>query len=145
MKFVIGVDPGRSKVGLALLTASGELLERRIVTRAEASEAIRKLARTKEAIIALGDGTEAEALATELRNGDRLPGDCMVVMVDESDSTTEGRRLFLTENRGGLLTRLLPIGLRVPGRPWDDYVAEVIARRCLASIKHDRTLKDKPE
>lgn len=145
MKFVIGVDPGRSKVGLALLTAEGELLERRIVPRAEAPEAIERLARAEGASIALGDGTEAEDLAAELRSGGILPEGCRIIMVDESNSTTEGRRLFLIDNRGGLLTRLVPIGLRVPGRPWDDYVAEVIARRCLTSIKHDGPMKDKPE
>lgn len=144
MKFVIGVDPGRSKVGLALLTSEGELLERRIVPRTEASEAIERLARAEGAVIALGDGTEAENLASELRSGGMLPEGFRMIMVDESDSTTEGRRLFLMDNRGGFLSRLIPIGLRVPGKPWDDYVAEVIARRCLASIKHEGSMKDKP-
>ena len=145
MKFVIGIDPGRNKVGLALLTAEGRLMERRIVTRNEASEAVANLARMEEAAIAMGDGTEARSLTEELMQGGKLPGGCQIMMVDESDSTTEGRRLFLMDNRGCLLSRLIPIGLRAPGRPWDDYVAEVIARRYLEALKHEGSMKDNLE
>ncbi len=146
MKFVIGIDPGRSKVGLALLTAEGELLERSIVPRREASEAIERLARMEGAhIIALGDGTESVSLADELRGSGKLPEGLQIVMVDEADSTTEGRRLYLMENRGCILSRIIPIGLRVPERPWDDYVAEVIARRYVDGIKQKGSMKDNAE
>ena len=145
MKFVIGIDPGRSKVGLALLTAEGRLVERRIVARNEASEAVANLARRDEAAIAMGDGTEAKSLVEELMHCGKLPSGCQIMMVDESDSTTEGRRLFLMDNRDCLLSRLIPIGLRSPGRPWDDYVAEVIARRYLEALKHGGSMKDKLE
>ena len=145
MKFVIGIDPGRSKVGLALLTVEGRLMERRIVARKEASEAVAKLAWIEEAAIAMGDGTEARGLTEELMHGGKLPGGCQITMVDESDSTTEGRRLFLMDNRGCLLSRMIPIGLRVPGRPWDDYVAEVIARRYLKALKPSGSMKDNPK
>lgn len=134
MRFVIGIDPGRSKIGIAVITSDGELLQRNIVTRYDAVREVTRMPFLGQSVIALGDGTEARAIADELRDTGEIPQGCRIAMVDEKDSTTEGRMLFLASNRGNWLTRLIPLGLRVPGRPWDDYVAEVIARRGLKQI-----------
>lgn len=53
-----------------------------------------------------------------------------VTTIDEDRSSIEGRYRYLQENTKGL-ARLLPIGLRVPERPFDDYVAEILAERFL--------------
>ena len=49
-----------------------------------------------------------------------------VAAIDEDRSSIEGRYRYLKENSKGLV-RLLPIGLRVPEQPFDDYVAEILA------------------
>lgn len=48
--------------------------------------------------------------------------------IDEHNSSREGRNRFLKDHTSGL-ARLIPIGLRVPDRPFDDYVAVVLAER----------------
>jgi len=131
MRFVIGVGPGSSKVGLALLDGNGKLIERLIIPRSEAACKIACLAAEKHATIALGNGTTAKQLIQEIKAA--LPdGDSVdIAMVDEMNSTLEGRTNYLTENKPRGLAALIPMGLRIPKRHWDDYVAEVIARRYL--------------
>jgi hypothetical protein len=53
-----------------------------------------------------------------------------VETVDENGSSIEGRYRYLRENTRGWL-RLLPIGLRTPNKPFDDYVAVILAERFL--------------
>ncbi|HQJ23900.1 MAG TPA: resolvase [Bacillota bacterium] len=131
MRFVIGVDPGSSKVGLALLDGEGRLIKRRIVARSEAASEIACLAANKHATIALGNGTTAKQLVSEIRAALKDGGSVDIVMVDEMNSTLEGRTNYLTDNKPKGLAALIPMGLRSPKRHWDDYVAEVIARRYL--------------
>ncbi|HOA15781.1 MAG TPA: hypothetical protein PLT03_02750 [Bacillota bacterium] len=134
MDFVIGVDPGLSKVGLALLEEGGRLVKRCIVPRSSAAEEIAALSAGRTVEIALGDGTKTREVEAEIISAMGARDGFRIVRVDERNSTVEGRRLFLLDNRKPWWARLIPIGLRTPDRPWDDYVAEVIARRYL-SIK----------
>jgi RNase H-fold protein (predicted Holliday junction resolvase) len=135
MRFVIGVDPGRNKVGLALLDVEGNLIERRLLPRSIAASEIAELTSNRTAVIALGNGTTAGKMALEIKEALRSDCDGQIVMIDEKNSTVEGKRNYLKANRPNGLARLLPLGLRTPERPWDDYVAEVIARRYLKSLE----------
>ena len=76
-----------------------------------------------------GDRTASHEVVESLRDITRLP----IVTVDEHRSSMEGRELYLRENPGRGLCRWLPIGLRVPDRPYDDYVAQVLASRYFRS------------
>jgi hypothetical protein len=51
-------------------------------------------------------------------------------MVNEDRSSLEGRYRYLKENSRGL-SRILPVGLRIPREPYDDYVAVILAERFL--------------
>lgn len=133
MDFVIGVDPGLSKVGLALLEESGRLVERCIVPRSHAGIEVARMASGKKAVIALGDGTKTKEVEEEILSTLAGAEGFRIIRVDESNTTVEGRRLYLLDNRKGWWSWLIPIGLRIPDRAWDDYVAEVIARRYINS------------
>lgn len=142
MRFVIGVDPGKNKVGVALLDADGRLIERRLLSRFTAAKQIAELASGRELVIALGDGTTAGRMAAEIQEALGSDIDDIIVMVDEDNSTVEGRRNYLLANRPRGLARLLPLGMRSPERPWDDYVAEVIGRRYLDSRSGSADIKE---
>ncbi len=142
MRFVIGVDPGKNKVGVALLDADGRLIERRLLSRFTAAKQIAELASGRESVIALGDGTTAGRMAAEIQEALGSDIDDIIVMVDEDNSTVEGRRNYLLANRPRGLARLLPLGMRSPERPWDDYVAEVIGRRYLDSRSGSADIKE---
>ncbi len=121
---VLAVDPGRDKCGLAVVTFE-RVLHKSIVDRDCAARAISELAAGYGAgKIVLGDGTGSTALARELE-----AADCSypIEFVDEKYSSQRARSRFLSENPPRGLYRLIPRGLRAPDRPYDDYVAVILA------------------
>jgi RNase H-fold protein (predicted Holliday junction resolvase) len=125
---VVGVDPGRSKAGYAIVEASGEVLAAGIepVERLEAR--LRELMTVYRATaIALGRGTNARPIKSALeRLG--LP----IHLVDEYETSRAARVLYFAHHPPRGWRRLIPLGLQVPDRPVDDYAAILIARRFLA-------------
>jgi RNase H-fold protein (predicted Holliday junction resolvase) len=117
---VLAVDPGKDKVGLAVVSSARGLLMRAIEQRKTFADVD---------TIVVGDRTASHEVVESLRDITRLP----IVTVDEHRSSMEGRELYLRENPGRGLCRWLPIGLRVPDRPYDDYVAQVLASRYFRS------------
>ncbi len=125
---VIGVDPGRSKAGYALLDPSGavvtagiELLDR-LPARLNAI-----VAEHRVAAIALGCGTNAGPVKAALA-GLGVP----IHLTDEYETSRQARSLYFAEHPPRGWRRLIPLGLQVPSRPIDDYAAVLIGRRFLA-------------
>lgn len=77
------------------------------------------------AMILVGDRTHSKYIRERL-----IPFKLPIIAVNEDKSTMEGRYRYLKENTRGL-ARLIPVGLRTPKRPFDDYVAVVLAERYL--------------
>lgn len=73
----------------------------------------------------VGDRTNSKIIGDILK-----PFGLPIEMVDENNSSFEGRRRYLRDHSKGLL-RLIPIGLRIPGEAYDDYVAVILAERFL--------------
>ena len=125
---VIGIDPGRSKAGYALLEDSGVV----VVAGIESIERLR--ARLVELLeqrpvhaIALGGGTNARPLKAAL-DGLGPP----IYLVDEHETSRQARSLYFADHPPRGWRRLVPLGLQLPSRPIDDYAAILIARRFLA-------------
>jgi hypothetical protein len=78
-------------------------------------------------VIVIGNRTRSKAIRAALASVS-LP--LPVELVEENNSSIEGRYRYLRENTTGLAW-LLPIGLRIPARPFDDYVAVILAERYL--------------
>ncbi len=135
---VIAVDPGREKCGIAVVKADGAVLAKGIVARAEIGERVRELARVHGVdTVVLGDRTGSRALAQEIRAAlDRAgAGPRRVVFVDEHESSMEGRRRYLKDHPPRGLGKLVPLSLRTPGEPFDDYVAVILAERFFHSVE----------
>ncbi|MDP7423155.1 MAG: resolvase, partial [bacterium] len=56
-----------------------------------------------------------------------------VRLVDERESTLEGRRRYFQEHPPRGLWRLVPLSLRYPPEPFDDLVAVILAERFFSS------------
>jgi RNase H-fold protein (predicted Holliday junction resolvase) len=128
---VIAVDPGRGKCGLAAVDSAGRVMQKAVVPAAEIAEAVARLLEAHpDATVVLGDRTGAAEI------GAMLTARCRVspVLVEEHHSTLEGRRRYFEENPPRGWRRLLPLGLQTPPRPYDDYVAIVLAERYLTSL-----------
>ena len=148
---VLAIDPGRQKCGIAVVQRDGTPLKREIVPVERLLPTVLELtAKYAPVAIVCGDGTGAKPILKLLRenikaavqeadqetdkNDSLEPASPVltiltIVTIDESYSSEQARARFLRENRPPLLQRLLPPSLRTPWRPYDDYVAQILAER----------------
>ncbi len=136
---LLAIDPGREKCGLAVVAPASGVITREIVSLSELTLRIAHfIGRYGIELIVLGDRTGAR----EVRNMLRQSGFTLeVTFVDEDRSSEQGRRRYLLDHRGKGWSRFLPIGLREPDRPYDDYVAVILAERYLAGQRSTRRPK----
>ena len=83
----------------------------------------------------MGDRTGAKEMQALLRQAGLS---LEIVFVDEDRSSELGRRRFLLAHPGRGWQRLLPLGLRTPDRPYDDFVAVILAERYLDGSRSTR-------
>lgn len=136
---LLAVDPGLEKCGVAIVTFAREVLEREIISPDLLPLRIAyHVGRYGVQLIVLGDRTGAR----QVRNSLRIAGfQQEIVFVDEDKSSILGRKRFLLDHPGKGLARFLPIGLRTPDRPYDDYVAVILAERYLDGSRSTRIRK----
>lgn len=122
-----GLDPGRSKCGLVLTDpACQEIREALVLPPQAAWEQLEQWHRQQAlAAVVIGDGTGSGPWRR------RLEPLLVVELVDERGTTLAARRRYweLFPARGW--RRLLPLGLRVPPRDYDDVVAQLLLERRL--------------
>jgi len=120
---LVAFDPGRH-IGVAWLTAGGSLLFGAVITLDELARA----AVPAGARVLLGDGTGSRELAAALRGRGLCPE-----LVDETGTSEMARLLYWRRHPPRGVGRLVPLGMRVPPRPIDDFAAYAIALRVLGS------------
>lgn len=130
---VLAIDPGSSKCGMALvkrnLEGEIEVLWRAIAPRAGLIENVGKAAEVAPySMVIIGKGTTSRTLVTELR--DAFPS-AAILLVDETDTTTQARERYWEHNPRKGWRKLLPSTLQVPPEPVDDFVALILAERVL--------------
>lgn len=130
---VLAIDPGRAKCGLAVVSGP-DPVERREARVVEAERLVVEVAETLRRFpqitcLLLGGGTGSAPLRRALQNAfPHLP----LELVDERGSSARARRRFVAEIPARGWRRLLPPGLRAPERPYDDYVALLLAEEYFA-------------
>ena len=120
---LVAFDPGRH-VGVAWVTAGGSLLASAVVS----IDDLGQIAVPTGARVVLGDGTGSRALAAALGDLGLRPE-----TVDERGTSELARLLYWRRHPPRGMLRLVPVGLRVPPRPIDDFAAYAIALRALES------------
>ena len=126
---VLGLDPGTDKCGLAVVSRLRGTLHQEVVSLAELPEIARRIAaRFAIGEVAIGDCTGAERTHDQLA---RAGIDVPVTAVSEELTSRLARERYWEDNPPRGLARLIPLGLRVPPRPVDDYAALIIAERLL--------------
>ena len=138
--YFLGVDPGREKTGLALVSGTGRIFAVRIIRTRNFSDILPDFLfdklnaanfwalRNKLQAVILGDGTNSEEHRQWIEK--TLPG-IPLHIVDEMYSTEEARDMYweLFPPKGW--RRLIPLGLLTPPEPLDGYAAVVLVRRFL--------------
>lgn len=127
---VLAIDPGREKVGFAVIDKKGGVLHLNILERAEVGTNLKNLlAEFTPQILVMGDGTGSRQLAEEIRP--LLPDELELKFIDEKGSSARAARLY-RQREGNIISRSLGriIDWR-PNRPLDDYAALVLAKKYL--------------
>ena len=126
---IMGIDPGRDKCGVAVLTAAGEIRYQRVVETAELGDVIKRLSAEHEIeLVILGNGTTHKAAASLVE-----ASGLQIKVVDEKHTTEEARREYWKKNPPRGWRKLLPTTMQVPPEPVDVIVAEILVRRHLIS------------
>lgn len=125
----MGIDPGRDKCGVTVLTAAGEIKFQRVVPTEELDSVIKNLAaQFKISSVILGDGTTHKSAAEKIS-----AAGLKFQLVDEKHTTEEARREYWKKNPPRGWRKLLPTSMQVPPEPVDAIVAEILVRRFLAT------------
>ena len=128
-KLYLGIDPGRSKTGLALVDGVGKIVKLHIAESQNIdNEIVEFLKNSCPVQIVLGNGTNSRNICEVVQ---RVLLDAKVNVVEEAHSTEEARTLYWQENPPKGLKKLIPLGLLVPPIPLDAYAAVILVRRFL--------------
>ena len=128
-KLYLGIDPGRSKTGLALVDGVGKIVKLHIAESQNIDNEIVEFIKNSCPVhIVLGNGTNSRNIGESVK---RVLPDVMVAVVEEAHSTEEARALYWQENPPKGLKKLIPLGMLVPPVPLDAYAAVILVRRFL--------------
>lgn len=133
---VLALDPGSAKCGLAVVqreaVGAPRVLHREVTERERVvARVLALLGLHHPEIVVVGNATGGAAIRRALAAA--LPATVPVRTVDEAFTSQRARRRFLEEHPAHGLARLVPRGFRTPPRPYDDYVAVLIAEDFLAA------------
>ena len=125
----LGIDPGRSKTGLALVDAAGQIVALHIAMTENMEAELKCFVGTQAlAGIVMGNGTNNKAIGAAVR---RVFPAVALSLVGEAHSTEEARTLYWQVNPPTGWRKLVPLGMLVPEEPLDAYAAVVQVRRWL--------------
>lgn len=124
---VAAIDPGSDKCGVACVASDGTLIARGIVAPESVVEWIRRMSVGHEVRVVLGDGTGHRAVAAMLKEAG-----IAFRLVNERNTSALARRRYLEAHPPRGWRRLIPIGLRTPDQPYDDWVAVLLAERTIS-------------
>ena len=128
-KLYLGIDPGRSKTGLALVDGAGKIVKLHIAESQNIDNEIVEFIKNSCPVqIVLGNGTNSRNICEVVQ---KVLPDVFITVVEEAHSTEEARTLYWQENPPKGLKKLIPLGLLVPPVPLDAYAAVILVRRFL--------------
>ena len=123
----IGIDPGKSKCGLAVVYVDGERKSVAVVpTEALEDRVDAEIRSGPVAAFCVGHATSSASIVELCRR--RWPHVPRHV-IDETNTTLLARRLYYEDHPPKGLLRLVPRGLLVPKEPIDGYAAALIVER----------------
>ena len=128
-KLYLGIDPGRSKTGLALVNEACKIVKLHIAESQNIDNEIVEFIKNRCPVhIVLGNGTNSRNIGESVK---RVLPDVLIAVVEEAHSTEEARTLYWQENPPKGLKKLIPLGMLVPPVPLDAYAAVILVRRFL--------------
>lgn len=137
-KELLSLDPGRNKVGTAVISRDKEEREKTIVSLKELEAHLNEIFNKYQIDeIIIGNGTGAEKIIKKIK---KLKTNKKITVVDEKFSTEEAQARYLREKPMSRYEKLLRkfISWKVK-KPLDDYAALIIAEKYLEKLdKEDK-------
>lgn len=132
-KELLALDPGRDKVGTAVLSFKAEEREKTIVKKDELFKQLKDIfAHYEIEKIIVGNGTGAEEIIKTLKNNFAAKE---IILVEEKYTTEEAQARYLAEkpmsNYEKLLRKFVSWKIK---KPLDDYAALIIAEKYLKKL-----------
>ena len=128
---IAAIDPGSEKTGVAVLGGDGSLAEKKIIPTGDLEAYLTgAYAQYRFTHIVMGDGTNHKRLQPVAEEWIRRQAPAVTFsLVDEKNTTVEGRAMYFkyTLRRGW--RRFVPLSLQYPPEPVDDFVAWIIGLR----------------
>lgn len=132
-KLYLGIDPGRSKTGLALVDADGNIKKLCVAATSDLADELTQFTQDADvAHIVIGNGTNS---ANVEQIAEKVLPDLPLTVIKEAHSTEEARKLYWQVNPPAGWRRIVPLGMLVPTVPLDAYAAVILVRRYLAQNK----------
>jgi RNase H-fold protein (predicted Holliday junction resolvase) len=129
MDYILAIDPGREKCGLAVVSPEKKCVARRLSLVEELGNHLISLcSQYKISIIVIGNGTNAKPVQKEAA---KLELSANIIFVPEKNSSMEARKYYWAANKPKGLWKLIPTTLRIPPVPIDDFAAQILAERFL--------------
>ncbi len=127
-KLILALDPGRDKLGVAVMDEELKVYIRKIVAVEQLESYLSGLLHKYEIDrIVLGNGTTSEAIRKRLIA--KLKVSIPIQLVDESYTTIEAEKRYRKENPPRGWRKLFSFVNWKPDIPVDDYVAVILAER----------------
>jgi len=135
-KTYLAIDPGRTRCGLVLISEEGKVLEQAVLPTKELVEELKRLyLNYQPEKILLGKGTFSRNLRDKIKkqlNGVNLE------LRDEKYSTEQAKKRYFVDHPPRGLKKLIPAGMLLPDRPFDDYAALILAEKYLKEQKQEK-------
>lgn len=134
--YIVAIDPGNEKTGMALLSLDGELIDRCIVPTKEIGQHIQLLLKQYMLIdhIVCGNGTNHKhvyPIIESICSHNSLT----TSLIDESYTTEIARKLYWQYNPPKGWRKFLPTSALFPPEPVDDLTAYIIGKRYIDQIR----------
>lgn len=132
-KTVLAIDPGSGKCGVAVVRREEDgrirLLWHAVVPREDLCATLQRAHEEHPYhMVVVGNGTTSRPLVEEIRS--ELPS-MGILVIDEKDTTLQARERYWEHNSRFGWRRFVPSTLQVPPKPYDDFVALILAERVL--------------
>lgn len=128
--YILAVDPGNEKTGVAIVTPSGTMVCRKIIMTKQFNGEIERILTEYYGIVHMvcGNGTNHKYLYPSLQQIGRNHR-ITTSLIDESHSTEEARKLYWQYNSPTGWRKIIPTSMQFPPEPVDDLTAFVIGLR----------------
>ena len=128
-ELLLGIDPGSSKTGAALVRLSGEIVKTQVILMQNFAAELKAFSANQQlSCCVLGNGTTSRPMAQSLHT---LFPQLAIQSINEAHSREEARNLYWRLYPPKGWRRFMPVGLLVPPENLDGLAAAVLVGRYL--------------